>query len=111
MPGPRSLMTICSEVVCGCAAPLLGRLQQVEFDRAAAAVTNGIASQLGDRGGDADLVLRIESQQRTHLSRALTGRDDVTILRELEPSRERFMTMSSNDNDQGIIAAAFAVPI
>ena len=55
-----------------------------ELDASAAAVPHGVARDFGHCGRDAHLVLRIEVEQRTDLTRALAGRDHVAIVGELQ---------------------------
>ena len=51
-----------------------------ELDAAATGVGEGIASDLGDRGGNPCLVLAVEAEQPRDLPRPLACRDDVVLV-------------------------------
>ena len=51
-----------------------------ELDLAAAGVAEGVARDLGHRGRDARLVLRLEAEQRGELARALARDHDVLLV-------------------------------
>ncbi len=73
MPGPLSQMRMAKR--CGVVAGV-----EDEFGAAAARIAVGVARQLRHRGGDAGLVLSIESQQFGDAMRALTDRDDIALV-------------------------------
>src|SRR6185295_16697026 len=51
-----------------------------ELDLSAARIAEGVARDLGHRGGDAHLVLRVEADQRRDLSRPLPRAHDVVLV-------------------------------
>ena len=71
MPGPRSV-TRTSEL-------RIGRRPRAELSPAAAGVLEGVARDLGDRGGDAGLILGVEASRRGDLARALAREHDVLL--------------------------------
>ncbi len=52
-----------------------------EVDPPTAAVADGVARDLGHRGGDPCLILRVEAEQRGQLAGALAAADDIVLAR------------------------------
>ena len=82
MPGPRSDTIISSE------AGLSG--VEPELDRAAAAMLDGVAGDLRDRGRDAGLGVQIVAEQFGDPAGAAARQDDVGVAFERDPHQARF---------------------
>jgi len=88
-PGLRAVLAVEDRVEVGDALALVadadreqlrhGARIDHEFGAAAAGVAVGVAGELGDRGGDAGLVLRHEAEQLGDAARALAHRDHVAL--------------------------------
>jgi hypothetical protein len=67
-----------------------------ELDAASASVVEGVAHDLGDRGGEARLMLHVVAEERTYLACALARTHNVTLYPDLE----------AENGNRGIIPAA-----
>src|SRR5581483_10044609 len=64
-----------------------GLALHVELDAPAAGVAEGIARDLGHRGGDARLILSIEAEQLGQPARALAADHDIALLLDADPGQ------------------------